>query len=177
MELITASVIPLTRCIWLLTKALFCSILRGMSNIISLCSTASGKNITKRLLCVFQLIFIKTGTGGLKYYRSKGIKTYTTKKTDSLANIHHDNRARFLLNGDTTFNVGDYTFQIYYAGPGHTIDNVEVLFPREKILYGGCFIKSVEDKNLGNLDDADVKEWGNSIKNLQEKFPDPEYVI
>jgi metallo-beta-lactamase class B len=134
------------------------------------------KHHQKVIMCI-STHFHKDRTGGLKYYRSKGIKTYTTKKTDSLAIIHHDNRGPFLLNDDTTFNVGGYTFQIYYAGPGHTIDNVQVLFPREKILYGGCFIKSVEDKNLGNLDDADVKEWGNSIKNLQEKFPDPEYVI
>ena len=57
------------------------------------------------------------------------------------------------------------------------MDNIEILFPHEKILYGGCFIKSVDDKTLGNLDDADVKEWGNSLQKLREKFPDPIFVI
>lgn len=121
--------------------------------------------------------FHKDRTGGLKYYRSKGIKTYTTCKTDSLSIIHHENRAQFLMAKDTTFHIGGYSFQTYYAGAGHTIDNVEILFPKEKILYGGCFIKSVKDKNLGNLEDADVKEWGNSLKKLQQKLPNPKYVI
>lgn len=116
-------------------------------------------------------------TGGLKYFRSKGIKTYTTYQTDSLSIIHHDNRAAYLIPKDTTFNIGGYRFQTFYAGPGHTMDNIEILFPKERILYGGCFIKSVDDKNLGNLEDADVKQWGNSLKRLQEKFPNPEFVI
>jgi len=116
-------------------------------------------------------------TGGLKYYRSKGIKTYSTHQTDSLCLVHHDNRARYLIPTDTTFNIGAYRFQTYYAGPGHTKDNIEILFPKEKILYGGCFIKSVDDKTLGNIDDADVKEWGNSLQKLQKKFPDAQIVI
>ncbi len=116
-------------------------------------------------------------TGGLKYYRSRGIKTYTTHQTDSLCIIHHDNLAQYLIPKDTTFHIGGYQFEIFYAGPGHTMDNIEILFPKERILYGGCFIKSVEDKTLGNLDDADVKNWGRSIERLWKKFPEPEFVI
>lgn len=116
-------------------------------------------------------------TGGLKYYRSKGIKTYSTHQTDTLCIVHHDNRAQYLIPEDTTFSVGGYYFQTYYAGPGHTMDNIEILFPKEKILYGGCFIKSVDDKTLGNLDDADVRDWGRSLKKLELKFPNPEFVI
>jgi metallo-beta-lactamase class B len=116
-------------------------------------------------------------TGGLKYYRSRGIKTYTTHQTDSLCSIHHDNRAQYLVPQDTTFHIGGYEFETFYAGPGHTMDNIEILFPKERILYSGCFIKSVEDKTLGNLDDADVKNWGQSIQKLREKFPNPEFVI
>jgi metallo-beta-lactamase class B len=130
----------------------------------------------KVIMCI-STHFHKDRTGGLKYYRSKGIKTYTTFKTDSLSIIHHANRAQFLIAGDTTFHIASYNFQVYYAGPGHTLDNVEILFPKEKILYGGCFIKSVADKNLGNLEDADVKEWGKSLRRLQSKFSNPEYVI
>lgn len=130
----------------------------------------------KVIICI-STHFHADRTGGLKYYRSKGIKTYTTRQTDSLSIVHHAKRAQFLIPQDTTFHINGYNFQVYYAGPGHTLDNVEILFPKEKILYGGCFIKSVVDKSLGNLEDAHVKEWGNSLRKLQEKFPDPEYVI
>ncbi|MGN6532351.1 MAG: BlaB/IND/MUS family subclass B1 metallo-beta-lactamase [Ginsengibacter sp.] len=134
------------------------------------------KHHQKVIMCI-STHFHKDRTGGLKYYRSKGIKTYTTYKTDSLSKINHQNRAQFLMAKDTTFHIGGYFFQTYYPGPGHTIDNIAVLFPNEKIVYGGCFIKSTEDKTPGNLEDADVKEWGNSLKNLQQKMPNPEYVI
>lgn len=130
----------------------------------------------KVILCI-STHFHADRTGGLQYYRSKGIKTYSTLQTDSLSKIHGDKRAQYLMHGDTTFNINGYHFQTFYAGPGHTLDNIEILFPKEKILYGGCFIKSVDDKSLGNLEDANVKEWGNSIKRLNEKFPNPQLVI
>jgi metallo-beta-lactamase class B len=130
----------------------------------------------KVIMCI-STHFHTDRTGGLKYYRSKGIKTYATHQTDSLCIVHGDNRPQYLIPQDTTFDIGGYQFETFYAGPGHTMDNIEILFPKERILYGGCFIKSVEDKTLGNLDDADVKNWGQSIKTLQQKFPRPEFVI
>ncbi len=134
------------------------------------------KHHKKVILCI-STHFHTDRTGGLKYYRSKGIKSYATHLTDSMCFEHHENRARYLIPNDTVFNIGGYRFQTFYAGPGHTIDNIEILFPKEKILYGGCFIKSVDEKTLGNLDDANVKEWGNSLQKLRDKFPYPEYVI
>jgi metallo-beta-lactamase class B len=130
----------------------------------------------KVMMCI-STHFHQDRTGGLKYYAAKGIKTYATHRTDSLCIIHHDNRARFLIPEDTVFHIGGYTFQTYYAGPGHTRDNIVIWFPRQNILYGGCFIKSTQDKDLGNIEDADVKEWGYSLRRLQKKFPDPRYII
>jgi metallo-beta-lactamase class B len=134
------------------------------------------KHHQKVIMCI-STHFHEDRTGGLKYYRSKGIKTYTTYKTDSLSVINHKNRAQFLIAEDTTFHFGNYFFQTYYPGPGHTTDNIAILFPNEKIIYGGCFIKSVKDENLGNIEDADVKDWGNSLKKLQQKLSNPDYVI
>lgn len=116
-------------------------------------------------------------TGGLTYYAAKGIKTYTSRQTDSLSRLNHNHRARYLMRRDTTFHVGGYVFQTYYPGPGHTRDNIVVWFPGQRVLYGGCLIKSVDDQRLGNLEDADVRRWGASLHRLQKKFPDPAYVI
>lgn len=130
----------------------------------------------KVIMCV-STHFHTDRTGGLKYYAGKGIKTYTTRQTDSLCILHHDNRAKFLISKDTTFHIGKNTFQTYYPGPGHTADNIVLWFPDQSILYGGCLIKSVQDKSLGNLEDANVNEWANSLHRLQQKFPHPAYVI
>ncbi|RQO31164.1 subclass B1 metallo-beta-lactamase [Taibaiella sp. KBW10] len=116
-------------------------------------------------------------TGALEFYKQKGIKTYTTRQTDLLSQQHKEHRAQYLMDGDTTFTIGQYTFQTYYAGAGHSADNIVVWFPKEKILYGGCLIKSVEAKDLGNLSDAHVGAWAKTIKKIQHKFPKPKYII
>lgn len=115
--------------------------------------------------------------GGLEFYEKKGIKTYTIKLTDQILKKNNEKRAEFVIPNDTTFSVGKYRFEVFYPGKGHAPDNIVVWFGKEKILYGGCFIKSTEAKDLGYLGDADVKEWEKSIKKVQSKFKSPKYII
>jgi metallo-beta-lactamase class B len=86
-------------------------------------------------------------------------------------------RAEFLMEKDTVFTVGQYSFQTYFPGPGHTADNIVIWFDKEKILYGGCLIKSADAKDLGNLDDADVKAYASTIENVLRKCSHPKYII
>jgi len=115
--------------------------------------------------------------GGFDFYRKKGIKTYSGKLTDNILKSKNEPRAEFVIPNDTTFTVGQYKFEVYYPGKGHAPDNIVAWFGKDKILYGGCFIKSEEAKDLGYLGDADVKEWEKSIKKVQLKFKNPKYVI
>jgi metallo-beta-lactamase class B len=131
------------------------------------------KNVT---LCI-ATHFHEDRTGGLEYYKQQGIKTYTTKQTDELSKKRGMKRAEFIINNDTTFTLGQYSFQTYYPGHGHTSDNIVIWFDKEKILYGGCLIKSVDDTSLGNLADADVKAYATTLKNVQLKCKNPVHVI
>jgi metallo-beta-lactamase class B len=115
--------------------------------------------------------------GGIAFYKQKGIKTYTIKLTDEILKKKKESRAVFVIPNDTVFNVGQYTFCVYYPGKGHASDNIVAWFEKEKVLYGGCFIKSSSAKDLGYLGDADVKEWEQSIKKVQTKFLNPVYII
>lgn len=115
--------------------------------------------------------------GGLDFYRQKGIKTYTIKLTDEILQKNNEKRAQFIIPNDTTFTVGQHAFEVYYPGKGHATDNIVVWFNKEKVLYGGCFIKSTEATDLGYLGDADVKDWEKSIKKVQTKFKKPKYII
>lgn len=116
-------------------------------------------------------------TAGLEYYRQKGIKTYTTVLTDQLSKKNNKKRAEFLLEKDTVFNIGQYTFETYYPGPGHTEDNIVIWFKKEKILYGGCLIKGADAEDLGYLGDGNIKEYASTLKNVQKKFRNPNYII
>ena len=116
-------------------------------------------------------------TEGLEYYKQKGIKTYTTVLTDELSKKNNKKRAEFIMTKDTTFNVGQFSFEIYYPGQGHTADNIIVWFDKEKILYGGCLIKGADAENLGYLGDANVTEYENTLKNVQKKCSNPKFII
>ncbi|MEP6677575.1 MAG: BlaB/IND/MUS family subclass B1 metallo-beta-lactamase [Ferruginibacter sp.] len=131
----------------------------------------------KKVVMCFATHFHDDRTGGLEYYRQHGIKTYTTKLTDALSKERGKKRAEFLIDKDTVFTVGQYSFQTYYPGPGHAPDNIVIWFEKEKILYGGCLIKSVADTDLGNLGDANVKAYATTIKNVQKKCKNPIFVI
>lgn len=121
--------------------------------------------------------FHEDRTGGLEYYSRRGIKTYTTVQTDALSKANGKKRAAFLIRNDTTFTVGQYSFETFYPGPGHTADNIVVWCEQEKILYGGCLVKSKADHDLGNLADANVNTYASSIKKVIEKFRNPNFVI
>ena len=131
----------------------------------------------KKVIMCISTHFHDDRTAGLEYYRSMGIRTYTSKRTDELSKVRKAKRAEFLIYKDSIFRVGQYRFQTYYGGQGHSPDNMVIWFEKEKILYGGCLVKSTEAEDLGNLSDADVEKWAVTIKNIQQKFKNPEYII
>ena len=116
-------------------------------------------------------------TAGLDFLKSKGVKTFSSKQTYDLCRESNNDQAEFYFIGDTTFVFGDHSFQTFYPGEGHTKDNIVLWFDNEKILYGGCLVKSTENSNLGNIADANINEWPVTVNNVIKKFHDPVSVI
>jgi metallo-beta-lactamase class B len=116
-------------------------------------------------------------TEGLEYYRGKGIRTYTTALTDAWSKKNNKRRAEFLMYKDTVFHVGQYAFELYYPGEGHTADNIVLWFAKEKILYGGCLIKGADAENLGYMGDANPTEYERTLKRVDQRYPDPAFII
>ena len=116
-------------------------------------------------------------TAGLEYYRKKGIKTYTTVLTDEFSRKNNQKRAEFLMTSDTVFSVGQYSFETYYPGEGHTADNIVIWFGKERILYGGCLIKGADAENLGYLGDGNLAEYESTLIRVRDKFQKPGFII
>ena len=131
----------------------------------------------KNVIMCFATHWHSDRTEGLEYYKQQGIKTYTTKLTDELSQKNNKKRAEYLIEKDTIFNVGQYSFETYYPGQGHTEDNIVIWFNKEKILYGGCLIKGAEAENLGFLGDSNVLEYETTLKNVKRKYPDSKFII
>jgi metallo-beta-lactamase class B len=116
-------------------------------------------------------------TGGLEFLRQNGIKTYTTKQTDEICKEHRERRAEFCFAKDTIFKVGNYSFQTFYGGEGHTKDNIVIWFGKDKILYGGCVIKSTEAADLGYIGESNLTAWPHTLEKIKERFLNPKYIV
>lgn len=128
------------------------------------------------VLCV-STHFHADRTAGLAFLRDKGVKTYTSKRTYDLCATRGEKQSEFYFTKDTTFKVGGRVLQTYYPGEGHAPDNIVVWYGKDKVLYGGCFVKSTDNTDLGNLSDANVRLWPASINKTIKKFPARAYVI
>jgi glyoxylase-like metal-dependent hydrolase (beta-lactamase superfamily II) len=116
-------------------------------------------------------------TAGFDFMREKGVKTFSSEQTYQLSRAGGYKLAEFRFRQDTTFTVGGRSFTAYYPGEGHTRDNLVVWFPEARVLYGGCLVKSTEATDLGNVSEANLAAWPETMKNLSRRFPRPRYVI
>ncbi len=66
---------------------------------------------------------------------------------------------------------------LFYPGGGHTKDNIVVYLPKRRVLFGGCLIKSLAAKDKGNVADADLTHWADSVRAVKARFPDVLVVI
>lgn len=131
----------------------------------------------QRVLMVIATHHHPDRTGGFDVYKRMGIKTYSTQLTYDLCEEHKEPKAAYTFRNDTTFTIGGYSFQTFYPGEGHTKDNIVIWFGRDKVLYGGCFVKSVEAKDAGYVAEANLAAWPASIERVKKAFPDARYVI
>ncbi len=115
--------------------------------------------------------------GGIRRLRNSGIKVVSLPLTCRKAVELGYPEPEPLPSADTTLVVGGKRLEVYYPGPGHTVDNSVVWLPESDILFGGCMVKSESSSNLGNVADADLKEWPLSIEKTREKFPSARVVI
>ncbi|MGV3631729.1 MAG: subclass B1 metallo-beta-lactamase [Bacteroidota bacterium] len=116
-------------------------------------------------------------TGGLEYYAGKGVKTWSTKKTYDLCVNKNQRKAVYTFEKDTVFSISGIQFESFYPGAGHAPDNIVVYFPEAKILYGGCFVKSIENQSLGYIGDADLRSWKKGVKKVINRYPEARWVI
>ncbi len=112
--------------------------------------------------------------GGLKAFHEHGAKSYANQLTCELAEKDGSIIPQNAFEGSLELFEGKV--EIWYPGEGHTRDNVIGYIPSEKVMFGGCLIKSV-GAGKGFLGDANQNEWTNAVKIVKEKYPKVEVVI
>lgn len=111
---------------------------------------------------------------GLGALRAAGIPTYATAQTADLMAAHDWIRPDSLFpdapGNVWTLPVGDQVVEVFYPGPGHTVDNVVVYVPQARVLYTGCLVRPGDTPSLGNTADADVSRWAESVARVRERY-------
>jgi len=120
--------------------------------------------------------FHEDASGGLSFLNGLQIKTYANQLTNKLLKQKQREQASHNVSGNTLELVKG-SIEIYYPGAGHTQDNMVVWLPKAKMLFGGCFVKSLNNKRLGNIEDASIIDWPKSMQRLIDKYPGVEIVV
>ena len=73
--------------------------------------------------------------------------------------------------------IENETFEVYFPGESHTIDNTVVYLHRNKILFGGCMFKGLMYNSPGLTKYASMQAWPKSVEKVIERFPDCKIVV
>jgi len=113
---------------------------------------------------------------GLDVVHEYGIKSYAHNLTIKIAK---EKKYPVPQNGfadSLILNIGNKQIICDYLGPGHTIDGIVVWIPDEKILFGSNSVRCL-NMGYGNIADADIENWSNSIKKVKAKYGNAKIVV
>jgi len=115
--------------------------------------------------------------GGLSYLQSIGVASYANQMTIDIAKTKNLPVAAHGFKDSLNLQLGNTAINCYFLGAGHSMDNVVVWIPSEKVLFPGCLVKEVNAKGLGNTVDGDLNAYPRTIAKILQKFPDAKIVI
>lgn len=115
--------------------------------------------------------------GGLKYLQSIGVDSYANQRTLAIARSKGLPVPSHGFKDSLSLTLNGHLVQCYYFGPAHSMDNIVVWLPSEKILFAGCMAKETAAKGMGNTVDGDLAQWPKTIDKVMAKFPEATIVI
>jgi glyoxylase-like metal-dependent hydrolase (beta-lactamase superfamily II) len=115
-------------------------------------------------------------TAGIKWLNARLIPTYASTLTNEILKKEGKELAKNSLEG-TEFFLANGLIEVFYPGGGHTIDNIVVWLPKSKILFGGCFVRSLDSKNLGYTGEAYIDKWSDSVDKVLLRYPSATLVV
>jgi metallo-beta-lactamase class B len=115
--------------------------------------------------------------GGLAVIHKAGIPSYANEMTRQIATSKGLPVPQNGFKNSTTLLLGDKKIVCSYYGPAHTLDNIVVWIPSEKILFADCMIKEMKSQTLGNIADGDVSSYASTVNKVKTNYPNATVVI
>lgn len=115
--------------------------------------------------------------GGLTEAHRRGAESFALKKTVELLKKENKPVPRNWFTESMSLSYGDTRVELNFLGGGHTVDNIVAWIPAKKILFAGCLVKSLNAKNIGNIEDADLTAYPVTLKKVKETYPEAKIVV
>jgi metallo-beta-lactamase class B len=115
--------------------------------------------------------------GGIDAVHARGIATYGLELTAEYAKKdgHAPPTQRFSERLDLV--LGGVPVEASFLGAGHTRDNIVVWLPGQRILFGGCLVKSADAQNLGFTGEADLDAWPETLERVKQRFGEARLIL
>ncbi|CAL2087415.1 subclass B1 metallo-beta-lactamase [Tenacibaculum sp. 190524A05c] len=112
----------------------------------------------------------------LEEFHNANVESYASEKTIELAKNNNSSLPKNGFDSSKEFQLGNTKVLVSFMGEGHTKDNIVAYFPADNVLFGGCLVKSLNAPK-GNLADANITEWSNTIQKIKSTYPNIKIVI
>ena len=133
-------------------------------------------DLNKNIYGVVATHFHEDCLGGLDVFHRQGVISFSGVKTQALAKSKDLPIPEISFEKKMQIQIGNEQLVLEYFGEGHTEDNIVAYFSKDKVLFGGCLIKSI-GSGKGNLDDANTDAWPQTVRLVATKYSDTEIVV
>ena len=135
-------------------------------------------NIDAEISMVIPTHFHRDCLDGLETFHHNGIKSVAHLRTINFAKDHQLPLPQYGFENSLEIKNEESgkMIEVTFFGEGHTRDNVVAYVPGEEVLFGGCLIKS-NGAGKGNLEDANIKVWPETVDKIKEKYPTLKTVV
>lgn len=135
----------------------------------------TGKPVTKMIVTHHHA----DRTAGVDAAEREGVEVFTHPTTPMLAAMAGwpaPNTSVAALDApQSRIRVG--RLEVAYPGHGHASDNLIVYLPDVNILYAGCAVRGAGVSTLGNVNDADMTKWRESLLWTKATYPETKTVV
>ena len=129
-----------------------------------------------KIVAVIPTHFHKDCLGGLDEFHKNNIPSYANIKTMELASQNNYSIPLHSFRKMKKLKLGKTFITLKHFGGGHTEDNIIAYFKDDKVIFGGCLIKSMT-AGKGNLEDAKIEEWSSTVDKIIAAYPQVKIVI
>ncbi|GHT68087.1 beta-lactamase [Bacteroidia bacterium] len=134
------------------------------------------QQLNSKITAIIPMHFHVDCLGGLDEFHQRSIPSYAYRQTIVLAAKNGFVLPQNEFDSILEVPVGNKKIYAEFIGEGHTQDNIIGYFPTDSIMFGGCLIKEI-GAGQGNLEDANVQAWSETVKKLKQKYPQTKIVV